>query len=163
MESEMQKLDDMLDELEQHYSLAIYDLQDPSRMKRLFGRVFGKIFKVFFMGPFAKKQIAYNRQVLNTLHNLQETQEGILEALAQINELEAYSRPRQKGVNAVNIREGDELLEAILTDGKSEVLIASRNGRCVRFDESDARPLGRTATGVRGINLDEDDYVIGMV
>ena len=88
MESEVQKLDDMLDELEQHYSLAIYDLQDPSRMKRLFGRVFGKIFKVFFMGPFAKKQIAYNRQVLNTLHNLQETQEGILEAMAKMNGFE---------------------------------------------------------------------------
>ena len=57
MESEVQKLDDMLDELEQHYSLAIYDLQDPSRMKRLFGRVFGKIFKVFFMGPFAKNRL----------------------------------------------------------------------------------------------------------
>lgn len=55
MESEVQKLDDMLDELEQHYSLAIYDLQDPSRMKRLFGRVFGKIFKVFFMGSVCKK------------------------------------------------------------------------------------------------------------
>ena len=78
-------------ELEQHYSLAIYDLQDPSRMKRLFGRVFGKIFKVFFMGPFAKKQIAYNRQVLNTLHNLQETQEGILEAMAKMKEQQEVS------------------------------------------------------------------------
>lgn len=87
------------------------------------------------------------------------TKEGIIKKTS----LEAYSRPRAKGVNAVNVREGDELLEAILTDGKSEVLIASRNGRCVRFDETDARPLGRTATGVRGINLDEDDYVIGMV
>ena len=91
MESEVQKLDDMLDELEQHYSLAIYDLQDPSRMKRLFGRMFGKIFKVFFMGPFAKKQIAYNRQVLNTLHNLQETQEGILEAMAKMKEQQEVS------------------------------------------------------------------------
>ena len=81
----------MLDELEQHYSLAIYDLQDPSRMKRLFGRVFGKIFKVFFMGPFAKKQIAYNRQVLNTLHNLQETQEGILEIMAKMKEQQEVS------------------------------------------------------------------------
>lgn len=87
------------------------------------------------------------------------TKEGIIKKTS----LEAYSRPRAKGVNAVNVREGDELLEAILTDGKSEVLIASRNGRCVRFDETDARPLGRTATGVRGINLDEDDSAIGMV
>lgn len=96
---------------------------------------------------------------INNHYIILSTKEGIIKKTS----LEAYSRPRAKGVNAVNIREGDELLEAILTDGKSEVLIASRNGRCVRFDETDARPLGRTATGVRGINLDEDDSAIGMV
>jgi len=96
---------------------------------------------------------------INNHYIILSTKEGIIKKTS----LEAYSRPRAKGVNAVNVREGDELLEAILTDGKSEVLIASRNGRCVRFDETDARPLGRTATGVRGINLDEDDSAIGMV
>ena len=96
---------------------------------------------------------------INNHYIILSTTEGIIKKTS----LEAYSRPRAKGVNAVNVREGDELLEAILTDGKSEVLIASRNGRCVRFDETDARPLGRTATGVRGINLDEDDSAIGMV
>lgn len=96
---------------------------------------------------------------INNHYIILSTKEGIIKKTS----LEAYSRPRVKGVNAVNVREGDELLEAILTDGKSEVLIASRNGRCVRFDETDARPLGRTATGVRGINLDEDDSAIGMV
>lgn len=96
---------------------------------------------------------------INNHYIILSTKEGIIKKTS----LEAYSRPRAKGVNAVNVREGDELLEAILTDGNSEVLIASRNGRCVRFDETDARPLGRTATGVRGINLDEDDSAIGMV
>ena len=96
---------------------------------------------------------------INNHYIILSTKEGIIKKTS----LEAYSRPRAKGVNAVNVRDGDELLEAILTDGKSEVLIASRNGRCVRFDETDARPLGRTATGVRGINLDEDDSAIGMV
>ena len=100
-----------------------------------------------------------DEEYINSHFIILATKEGIIKKTS----LEAYSRPRAKGVNAVNVREGDELLEAILTDGKSEVLIASRNGRCVRFDETDARPLGRTATGVRGINLDEDDYVIGMV
>ena len=96
---------------------------------------------------------------INNHYIILSTKEGIIKKTS----LEAYSRPRAKGVNAVNVREGDELLEAILTDGRSEVLIASRNGRCGRFDETDARPLGRTATGVRGINLDEDDSAIGMV
>lgn len=77
--------------------------------------------------------------------------------------LEAYSRPRVNGVNAITIREGDELLEAILTNGKCQILIAGRNGKCVRFDENDCRAIGRTAAGVRGINIEEDDEVVGMV
>ena len=100
-----------------------------------------------------------DEEYVNSHYIIRATQQGIIKKPS----LEAYSRPRLKGVNAVNVREGDELLDAILTDGKSQVLIASRGGRCVRFDEVDARPLGRTATGVRGINLDEGDEAIGMV
>ena len=77
--------------------------------------------------------------------------------------LEAYSRPRTNGVNAITIREGDMLLEAALTDGNSEILIAARNGKCVRFHEEDARAIGRTATGVRGISIEDDDEVVGMI
>ena len=77
--------------------------------------------------------------------------------------LEAYSRPRTNGVNAINIREDDELLEAILTNGRCNIMIAANGGRCVRFDETEARPLGRTSTGVRGINLDEGDFVVSVV
>ena len=78
--------------------------------------------------------------------------------------LEQYSRPRQNGINAITIKEGDELLEAKLTDGNSKVLVAAKNGKMVRFDESKTRPMGRTASGVRGIKLaDEKDEVIGLV
>jgi len=78
--------------------------------------------------------------------------------------LEAYSRVRQNGINAVNIREGDQLLEARLTDGKSEILMALKSGRAIRFNESKVRPMGRNATGVRGVTLGhEKDEVVGMV
>ena len=77
--------------------------------------------------------------------------------------LEEFSRPRVNGVNAVSIREGDELVEVALTNGNEELLIAAREGRCVRFNERDVRAMGRTATGVRGINIEEDDCVIGMI
>ena len=77
--------------------------------------------------------------------------------------LEAYSHPRTAGVNAVNLREGDELVEALLTNGSEEILIAAREGRCCRFEETDARPMGRNSTGVRGINIEDDDEVIGAI
>ena len=79
--------------------------------------------------------------------------------------LEAYSnkRSRSKGIIALTIREGDELLEAILTDGSHEIMVAGRNGRCVRFDEAQARALGRNASGVKAIDIEDDDEVVGMI
>ena len=78
--------------------------------------------------------------------------------------LEAYSRPRANGINAININDGDELLEACLTTGTSEIVMALRSGRAIRFNESTVRPMGRTATGVRGISLASDsDEVVGMI
>lgn len=79
--------------------------------------------------------------------------------------LEEYSRPRQNGVNAINILEGDKVIEVRLTDGDNEIILANKNGRAIRFNETDVRPMGRTATGVRGMTLDEDgqDEVVGMV
>jgi DNA gyrase subunit A len=78
--------------------------------------------------------------------------------------LEAYSRPRSNGINAININEGDSLLEASLTSGSSEIVMALKSGRAIRFNESTVRPMGRTATGVRGISLDdENDEVVGMI
>jgi len=78
--------------------------------------------------------------------------------------LEAYSRPRTNGINAITVREGDELLQANLTDGESEVIIAKKKGKAIRFPEAKVRPMGRTASGVRGVTLEDDeDEVIGMV
>lgn len=88
------------------------------------------------------------------------TRKGIIKKTT----LEAYSRPRQNGINAITVREGDELLQACLTDGKSHVLMALHSGRAIRFEEEKVRPMGRNASGVRGIRLrDEKDEVIGMV
>ncbi len=78
--------------------------------------------------------------------------------------LEAYSRPRTNGVNAINIAEGDEVVDVRLTNGKNEIILANRNGRAVRFDENAVRAMGRVSTGVRGMQLDgDDDQVIGMI
>ena len=88
------------------------------------------------------------------------TKKGIIKKTS----LEAYSRPRQNGINAINVREGDQLLEAKMTEGKSEIMIAIKSGRAIRFPEVKVRPMGRTASGVRGITLTkEDDEVVGMV
>jgi DNA gyrase subunit A len=77
--------------------------------------------------------------------------------------LEAYSRPRANGVNAITVRDGDELLEAILTNGNCDILLAARRGKCVRFPEEKVRAIGRTAAGVRGITIEEGNEVISMI
>lgn len=87
------------------------------------------------------------------------TKEGIIKKTS----LEAYSRPRANGVNAITIREGDELLEARLTSGRAQIIIAAKEGKSIRFEEDKVRAIGRTAAGVRGMFLDEGDNVIGML
>ena len=90
------------------------------------------------------------------------TKQGVIKKTS----LEAYSRPRQNGVNAITIREDDQVIEVLLTSGNDEILIANRNGRAIRFNENKVREMGRTATGVRGMVLDEDDpmdEVVGMI
>ncbi|MDL2215297.1 DNA gyrase subunit A, partial [Dysgonomonas sp. OttesenSCG-928-M03] len=89
------------------------------------------------------------------------TKQGVIKKTS----LAAYSRPRQNGVNAITIREDDKVIEVLMTDGDSEILMANRNGRAIRFHESNVREMGRTATGVRGMRIDEDgeDEVIGMI
>jgi len=77
--------------------------------------------------------------------------------------LEDYSRPRTNGVKAIVIREGDQLLEVKLTSGNAEVMIASREGRAIRFNESTVRPMGRVSSGVRAISIEEENEVIGMI
>ncbi|HPR61286.1 MAG TPA: DNA gyrase C-terminal beta-propeller domain-containing protein, partial [Prolixibacteraceae bacterium] len=87
------------------------------------------------------------------------TKKGIIKKTS----LEAYSRPRQNGVNAITIREGDQLLEARLTGGNHEIMMAIKSGKAIRFNESIVRAIGRTASGVRGVSLSENDEVIGMI
>ena len=87
------------------------------------------------------------------------TKEGVIKKTL----LEAYSRPRQNGVNAIVIREGDQLLEAKLTNGSAEIMIAARGGKAIRFNETTVRPIGRVGAGVRGISLEEGDEVVGMI
>ena len=97
---------------------------------------------------------------VNNNYVIMVTKKGIVKKTS----LEAYSRPRVNGINAITVREGDQLLEAKLTDGKSQIMIASKEGKAIRFEDEKVRPMGRTASGVRGINLDgEDNEVIGMV
>ena len=87
------------------------------------------------------------------------TRDGVIKKTT----LEAYSRPRQNGVNAITIKDGDQLIEAKLTSGLSEIIIAAKEGKAIRFNEKTVRPMGRTAAGVKGINISGGDEVIGMI
>lgn len=101
-----------------------------------------------------------DEEYLNNNFIIMVTKRGVVKKTS----LEAYSRPRTNGINAITVRDGDELLQACLTDGASEVIIAKRMGKAIRFPESKVRPMGRTAAGVRGVTLESaQDEVIGMV
>ena len=96
---------------------------------------------------------------VNSMYLVMVTKNGIIKKTS----LEQYSRPRVNGINAIEIREDDQLLEAKLTTGTSEIMIATRGGKCIRFPEEKVRSVGRTSIGVRGIDLSEGDEVIGMI
>ena len=102
-----------------------------------------------------------DKEYINSHYVLFCTQNGVIKKTL----LEQYSRPRQNGVNAITIREDDSVIEVRMTNGNNEIIIANRNGRAIRFHESRVRVMGRTATGVRGITLDDDgqDHVVGMI
>ena len=142
------------------YWLKVYEIPEGNRTSK--GRA---IQNIIMIEPDDKVKAYVNVKTLkdedfiNNNYIMMVTRQGIVKKTS----LEAYSRPRTNGVNAINVREDDELLEAILTNGRCNIMIAAHGGRCVRFDETEARPLGRTSTGVRGINLDEGDYVIGVL
>ncbi len=101
-----------------------------------------------------------DEEFINNHYIVMATKKGIIKKTL----LEAYSRPRQNGINAVTIREDDQLLEAKLTDGTQQIVLGARKGKAIRFNEEDVRSMGRNASGVRGITLsDKDDEVVGMV
>ena len=98
-------------------------------------------------------------EYVNSMFVVMITKNGVIKKTS----LEAYSRPRVNGVNAIEIREDDQLLEARLTTGTSDIMIATKNGKCIRFPEEKVRAVGRTSIGVRGITLEDQDEVIGMI
>jgi DNA gyrase subunit A len=102
-----------------------------------------------------------DEEYINNNYIIMCTKNGIIKKTT----LEAYSRPRQNGINAITVREGDTLLEVLLTDGKNEIMLASKAGKIVRFNEANVRPMGRNASGVRGINVGDEkgNEVIGMI
>ena len=142
------------------YWLKVYEIPEGSRASK--GRAIQNVINI---EPDDKIKTYLNvrnlkdEDYVNNNYIVLGTKRGIIKKTS----LEAYSRPRTNGVIAITVRDGDELLDAVLTNGHSEILLAGRNGRCCRFDESDARALGRTASGVRGINIEEDDEVVGMI
>jgi DNA gyrase subunit A len=107
------------------------------------------------------KNLTSDVEFINSHYLLFCTKQGIIKKTR----LEAYSRPRQNGVNAITIREDDEVIDVRMTNGNNDIIIANRNGRAIRFHESAVRIMGRTATGVRGMRIDEDgkDEVVGMI
>ena len=142
------------------YWLKVYEIPEGNRTSK--GRAIQNILMIDpddCVKAYINVRTLKDAEYINGNYIMLVTRNGIVKKTT----LEAYSRPRTNGVNAVTVREGDELLEAILTNGRCNIMIAAHNGRCVRFDETEARPLGRTASGVRGINLDEGDYVVGVV
>ena len=109
---------------------------------------------------YVKVQDLTDQDYINNNFIIMCTKHGIIKKTS----LEAYSRPRTNGINAISIRENDELLEARLTNGSNEIVLATSSGRAIRFNESSVRPMGRNASGVRGVNLnDETNEVIGMI
>jgi len=109
---------------------------------------------------YVKVQDLTDQEYINNNFIIMCTKQGVIKKTS----LEAYSRPRTNGINAISIRENDELLEARLTNGTNEIVLATSSGRAIRFNESSVRPMGRNASGVRGVNLnDETNEVIGMI
>ncbi len=141
------------------YWLKVYEIPEGSRTSK--GRAIQNVLSIpdDKIKAFLNVQTLKDPDYINNTFIMLVTKRGIIKKTS----LEAYSRPRVGGVNAVTVRDGDELLDAILTDGRSQVFLAAREGRCVRFEETDARPMGRTASGVRGINIDGDNEVVGAL
>ena len=142
------------------YWLKVYDIPEGTRASK--GRAIQNIIQI---EPDDKVRAYINtknlndEEYINTNFIVMCTREGVVKKT----KLKEYSRPRQTGVNAIVIREGDQLIEAKITSGEAEIMIAARGGKAIRFNESTVRPIGRVGAGVRGISLDEGDEVIGMI
>ena len=142
------------------YWLKVYEIPEGARSSK--GRAIQNVIQI---EPDDKVRAYINVKRLNDAEYVNNnfiimcTKDGTIKKT----KLEAYSRPRQNGVNAIVIREGDQLIEAKLTSGEAEVMIAAREGKAIRFNENTVRPIGRVGAGVRGISIEEADEVIGMI
>ena len=142
------------------YWLKVYQIPEGTRSSK--GRAIQNVIQI---DPGDKVRAYINVKNLNDKEFVENnylvmcTKRGIIKKTT----LEAYSRPRTNGVNAIVIREGDQLLEVKLTSGNAEIMIAAREGRAIRFNESTVRPMGRVSSGVRAISVDDDNEVIGMI
>ena len=142
------------------YWLKVYEIPEGTRSSK--GRAIQNVIQI---EPDDKVRAYINvkrlndEEYVNNNYIIMCTKDGTIKKT----KLEAYSRPRQNGVNAIVIREGDQLIEAKLTSGQAEVMIAAREGKAIRFNETTVRPIGRVGAGVRGISIEEGDEVVGMI
>ena len=144
------------------YWLKVYDIPEGTKISK--GRAIQNMLNIDSddkVNAFIRVKGLNDSEYINSHFLIFATKNGVIKKTS----LEAYSRPRQNGVNAITIREDDQVIQVRMTDGDSEILMANRNGRAIRFHESKVREMGRTATGVRGMQLDEDgqDEVVGMI
>jgi DNA gyrase subunit A len=141
--------------------LKVYDIPEGAKAGK--GRAVQNILNIEpddAIKAFINVQKITDEQYIKNNHVILCTKKGIIKKTL----LEAYSRPRQNGINAITVREGDSLIEAKLTNGSNEILMAIKSGKAIRFNESKVRPVGRNASGVRGVTLaNENDEVVGMV
>ena len=144
------------------YCLKVYEIPEGNKTSK--GRAIQNLLNIDsddVVTAYLRVKNLNDTEFINSHYVLFCTKNGVIKKTL----LEQYSRPRQNGVNAITIREDDRVIEVRMTNGNNEIVIANRNGRAIRFHESAVREMGRTATGVRGITLDEDgtDEVIGMI
>jgi len=144
------------------YGLKVYEIPEGSRTSK--GRAIQNILNLSAdnkVQAYINVATLKDEDYLNSHYIVLATKKGVIKKTV----LEKYRNYRKNGdgVKGIIIREGDELIGAELTNGNCQLMVAARGGRCVRFDETDARPLGRTSAGVRGINIDDNDEVIGMI
>jgi len=144
------------------YWLKVYEIPEGTKSSK--GRAIQNLLNIDAddkVNAFIRVKGLDDEEYINSHYVIFCTKNGIIKKTS----LKEYSRPRQNGVNAISIREDDDVIEVRLTDGKNEIILANKNGRAIRFNEMKVRAMGRTATGVKGMTLDEDgaDEVIGMI
>ncbi len=140
--------------------LKVYEIPEGSKVSK--GRAIQNLINIEQddnVKAYIKVKNISDKEYVNNNFIVLLTKKGIIKKTS----LEAFSRPRQNGINAISIREGDSLLRAKLTDGDCDIIIGAHSGKAIRFNESNVRPMGRTASGVKGIRINPDDNVVGMV